>query len=73
MGGTLAAIIKFKNLSFEESCEQLINFRAEFGHCDIPRKYSVDPSLGQWCWCSKIRNAFNQIKHGKPAERNLSE
>lgn len=37
MGGKIVAREKMKNLSFEESCEQITIFRADFGHCDIPR------------------------------------
>ena len=60
-----------RNKSFEGRCKQLIDFIDEFGHCNVPKKYSVDPSLGTWC--SKTRCAYNQIQQGKTPERNLTQ
>jgi len=34
--------------SFEGRCKQLIDFIDEIGHCNVPRKFSADPSLGNW-------------------------
>ena len=34
--------------SFEGREKQLIDFIDEFGHCNVSRKYSVDPSWGKW-------------------------
>ena len=43
---------------FEKRCRQIISFRDEFGHCDVPQKYKADPTLGIWC---KVM----QTTHGK--------
>jgi len=48
--------------SFEGRCKQLIDFIDEFGHCNISCKYSVIPSLGQWC--STMRYSYNRIQQG---------
>jgi len=37
-----------RNESFEGRCKQLIDFIDEIGHCNVPRKFSADPSLGNW-------------------------
>jgi len=47
---------------FEERCNQLIRFKEEFGHCNVPQKYSENPSLGQWC--NTMRSTHNKIKKG---------
>ena len=37
---------KGKDYAFEQRCRDLELFKCEFGRCDVPQKYSVDPSLG---------------------------
>jgi len=33
--------------TFEQRCSGLKAFKSEFGHCNVPNKYSTDPSLGE--------------------------
>ena len=47
-----------RNESFEGRYKQLIDFIDEFGHCNVSRKNSVNPSLGMWC--SYMRCAYNK-------------
>jgi len=35
--------------TFENHCFELISFKEEFGHCNVPVKYADNPSLGKWC------------------------
>ena len=60
-----------RNKSFEGRCKQLIDFIDEFGHCNVPKKYSVNPSLGSWC--STMRSTYNEIQQGQIPKRNLAE
>ena len=57
--------------TFEQRCHDLKAFKSQFGHCNVPWKYSVDPSLGQWC--STTRCAYNKIQQGKTPKRNLTQ
>jgi hypothetical protein len=42
---------------------QLREFKAEFGHCRVPTKYSENPTLGQWV--STQRHNFKLFQEGK--------
>jgi hypothetical protein len=55
----------------EQRCHDLEAFKSEFGHCNVSRKYSANPSLGQWC--SRMRCYYNQIQQGRTPERNLTQ
>jgi len=57
--------------SFEGREKQLIDFIDEFGHCNVPVKYSVDPSLGQWC--INTRCAYKKIQQGQTTDRILTQ
>jgi len=35
---------KNKYMSFEEQCDQLIEFKEEFGHCNVPKRHSTNAS-----------------------------
>jgi hypothetical protein len=64
--------VKWKfNETFEQRCHDLETFKSEFGHCNVPSRYSANTSLGQWC--SKMRYTFNQIQQRKLTKRNLSQ
>ena len=41
--------------AFEKRCRELIAFKEEFGHCNVPVKYSGNPSLGRWCSQHEIK------------------
>ena len=62
---------KWKTLNFEERCGQLLAFKDEVGHCNVPRRYSADPSLGHWCNTMKV--TYNQMQKGKPTKVKLSQ
>jgi len=57
--------------AFEKRCRELIAFKEEFGHCNVPVKYSGNPSLGRWC--DNMRTAYKKIQKGMQATRNLSQ
>jgi hypothetical protein len=44
---------------------QMREFKVEFGHCRVPRKYSANPKLGQWV--STQRSTFSSYQKGKPS------
>jgi len=57
--------------TFEQRCRDLEAFNSEFGHCNVSRTYSVNPSLGQWC--NATRHAYNQIQPGQTPSGNLTQ
>jgi hypothetical protein len=67
-------VIGFKwkvTVTFEERCHDLEAFQREFGRCNGSRKYSANPSLGQWC--NTMRYSYNQIQQGQISKRNLTQ
>ena len=60
-----------RNESFEGRCKQLVDFVDKFGHCHVPYKYLVNPSLGRWC--STMRSAYNKIQQGQTPKINLTQ
>ena len=61
----------WKQISFEERYEQLLALKDEFGHCFVPTRYPIDPSLARWC--QGMRYTYNQIQQGKPTTYALSQ
>jgi hypothetical protein len=59
------------NKSFEERMDDLRAFKAEKGHCNVPRVYKEDVSLGRWCHV--MRCSYWQIKEGKKPMYKLQE
>jgi hypothetical protein len=61
--------------TFDERFKELKAFKAEFGHCNVPKTRSSNnthTSLGQWC--SDIRLAYKTIKEGgMPRNYKLSK
>jgi len=57
--------------TFEQHCHDLEAFKTKFGHCNVPCKYSVNPSLGNWC--RAMRRAYNQIQQGQMPSRNFTQ
>ena len=55
---------------FEQHYRDLESFQSEFGHCDVPSRYSVNPSLGRWC--GAMRYSYKQIQHGQTPHMNLT-
>ena len=60
-----------RNQSFEGRFKQLVDFVDKFGHCHVPYKYLVNPSLGRWC--SMMRSAYNKIQQGQTPKINLTQ
>ena len=58
--------------TFEKRCRELTSFKEEFGHCNVPVRYSGNPSLGRWC-TSDMRCTYNKIQKGIKTHRNLSQ
>ncbi|MEI8374910.1 MAG: helicase associated domain-containing protein [Planctomycetota bacterium] len=52
--------------SWEQRFKELEEFKKEYGHCNVRRRYSLNPALGQWV--SGVRKAK---KHGKLAEERV--
>lgn len=44
--------------SFNDRLNELIAFKEKYGHTNVPKRYPVDPSLGQWV--SHVRSAKNR-------------
>ena len=59
------------NTPFDKWSNQLIRFKEEFGHCNVPWRYANNPSLAHWC--SHMRAAYKKIQKGMKADRNLSQ
>jgi hypothetical protein len=60
--------------TFDERFKDLKAFKAEFGHCNVPKTNSVNNkhcSLG--VWCSDMRQTYKTIKEGGKPRRKLSE
>jgi hypothetical protein len=60
--------------TFDERFKDLKAFKAEFGHCNVPRTESNDNkyrSLGKWC--SDIRQSYKAIKEGGMLRCKLSK
>jgi len=58
-------------VTFEQRCRDLEAFKNEIGHCNVPFKYSANPSLGNWC--HERRCAYNKIQRGQTPRRNLTQ
>ena len=58
------------NEAFEKRCRELIAFKEEIGHCNVPRRCANNPSLGQWC--ANMRYTFKNIQMGMKTKSNLS-
>jgi hypothetical protein len=37
-----------QTLPWQTRFEQMLEFKAKTGHCNVPRHYKEDPSLGEW-------------------------
>jgi len=58
------------DMKFEKRCLDLEAFKRKFGHCNVPRGYSADRSLGYWCIVMKYM--YHQIQQGKLTKHNPS-
>jgi len=58
-------------ITFEERCDELIAFKAEFRDCNVPIRYAGNPSLGQWC--IGMRSAYKNTKLSQERIQRLEE
>jgi hypothetical protein len=59
------------NLGFDEHFNDLMAFKAKYGHCNVPQQ-GADASLGQWC--SQLRVSYKKIQNNqKPPRMKLSD
>jgi len=56
--------------AFEKHCVDLEAFKEECGHCNVPRMYPKNISLGNWC--SDKRSAYKKIQEGRKPSCSLS-
>jgi Helicase associated domain. len=54
---------KVKNKSFGERIRDLAGFKEKYGHCNVPRVFKEDVSLGRWCHV--MRCSYRQIKENQ--------
>jgi len=52
---------------FEKRYHELIAFKEKFGHCNVPRRYANNPSLGSWS--SNMRTAHRRMQKGMKITR----
>ena len=57
--------------AFEQRCRDLEISKREFGHCNVPYRYLVNPSLGNWC--NAMRYAYKKIRQGQTPKGNLTQ
>ena len=50
---------------WSEQFKQLCQYKAQFGHCDVPYKYAANPKLG--LWVAKQRSNYKTHQKGKPS------
>jgi len=59
-----------KALSLEKRFAELIEFKNNVGHFNVPARYAENPALGGWC--SRLRHAYNKLQKGETCA-NLPE
>jgi hypothetical protein len=55
--------------SFDDRFNQLLAFKATYGHCDVP--YSGETTLGKWC--SELRYSYKKIQNNQMPNIKLSD
>ena len=61
---------KNQDEKFDKQCAALIKFKKDNGHCNVPQRYTANPSLGQFC--TNMRVAYNCLLIKKKPKHNLS-
>jgi len=56
---------------FDQRCNQLLRFKEEFGHCNVPCKYADNTSLGYWC--GNMRKAYKKKQKETTTTYNLTQ
>ena len=65
-----------KRIPFDERLKDLIAFKAEYGHCNVPTKRSSNNkyfSLGRWCSDIRVSYTGKAIKEGRSPHCKLSK
>jgi len=63
-----------KKYTFDERFKDLMFFKEEFGHCNVPRTNSRNNNhLSLGCWCRHIRQSYKAIKKGGKPSNKLSK
>ena len=57
-------------LGFDERFNDLMAFKAKYGHCDVPRT-GENVSLGHWC--NKLRGSYKKMQNNQKTDRKLSD
>jgi len=57
--------------TFEKRFCELVAFKEEFGHCNVPHKFANNSSLGYWC--SSMRTTYRRMQKGLRTNSNLSQ
>jgi len=55
---------------FDKHCVELMKFKKDFGHCNVPQKFTANPALGYWC--KDLRYSYTLLKKGQPTLKDLS-
>ncbi len=56
--------------SFDDHFNDLMAFKAKYGHCDVPRTGET-VSLGHWC--NKLRGSYKKMQNNQKTDRKLSD
>jgi hypothetical protein len=56
--------------SFDERFNDLMAFKAKYGHCDVPQ-HGEFPSLGKWC--RDLRGSYKKIQNNQKPRAKLSD
>jgi hypothetical protein len=58
------------NKTFDEHFNDLIAFKAKYGHCDVSTR-GEDASLGRWC--KNVRASYKKMQHNQKPHTKLSD
>ena len=56
---------------FHKRYHELVAFKKVFGHCNVPRSYNGNPSLG--LWCKAMGNSYSRKQKGSKCPSNLPQ
>jgi hypothetical protein len=66
--------LPFYDQLWDERLKDVMTFKAEFGHCNVPQTHSRNNkhlSLGKWC--NNIRQSYKATKQGVMPRCNFSK